>query len=257
MSTRPQSPRRNWSTTYDNHTQRSEERMDVDRNRVVPQSHKRRMSPSFDDYDDYSDRHSDKVRRRGRGWSRSPRRRSPSLYGDRPLYTSRSDQEYRFWKNSPSMDRRQCRRSHSPQYRSHALPSPPALARTPLPTVHVGPGYPRREEDGSSDSSDEPFTGAVERLLREDLEGTDEYYKAAASNKVCDIVKQYEIVSRMFKKWVGKRPPGFSQPIEEVSSLSKPCTIFFTSYFRPILSMRWTLRILRNSLAIVGKHWTF
>lgn len=60
------------------------------------------------------------------------------------------------------------------------------------------------------------------------MEATDEYYKAAASNKVCDIVRQYEIVSRMFKKWVGKRPPGFSQHIEEVSSLYKLCNDFFT-----------------------------
>jgi hypothetical protein len=67
-----------------------------------------------------------------------------------------------------------------------------------------------------SDASDEPFVEAVEHLLRGDLEDRDEYYKAIAGNKVCDIVKQYEIVSKMFKKWIGKRPPGFSQPIEEV-----------------------------------------
>ena len=76
-----------------------------------------------------------------------------------------------------------------------------------------------------SNLSDEPFNGAVERLLRGDLEAT-EYYKAIAGHKVCDIVKQYEIVSRMFKKWVGKRPSGFSQPIEEVSFLFKLCNDF-------------------------------
>ena len=69
---------------------------------------------------------------------------------------------------------------------------------------------------------DEPFIAAVERLLREDLETSDEYFKAIASNKVCDVVKQYEIVSMMFNKWIGKRPPGFSRHIEEVSFMSKP-----------------------------------
>jgi hypothetical protein len=198
--------------------------MDVDRNRAVSESRKRRASPSFENYD-HSDHHPPtpaKVRRHDRGWSRSPRRRSPSLYGDRPSYTSRSDQDFGFWRNNPPMDRRQCRRSRSPEYRKRASPSPPPLARTPLPSVHVGPGYPRREEDDSSDETDELFTAAVERLLRGDLEATDDYYKAIAGNKVCDIVKQYEIVSKMFKKWVGKRPPRFSQPIEEVRFLYKP-----------------------------------
>ena len=237
--------------------------MNVDRNRAVLQSRKRRASPSFEDYD-HSDHHRRtpvKVRRHDRGWSRSPRRRSPPLYGDRPFYTSRSNQEFRFRRNSSPMDRRQCRRSRSPQYRSHGSPSPPPpLSRTPLPTVHVGPGYPRREEEELlSNLSDEPFNGAVERLLRGDLEATDEYYKAIAGNKVCDIVKQYEIVSRMFKKWVGKRPPGFSQPIEEVSFMSKVCNDFRLQLFfcRLILPMLWRLTIPRNSFVIVGKHWIF
>jgi hypothetical protein len=194
--------------TYDDHFQ--DERLDVNPHRAVPQSRKRRASPSFDDYDNHSDHHptrSGKLIRRDREWSRSPRRRSPPLYGDVPFYTSRSNQEFASGKTSPSIVRRPRRRSDSPEYRSHASPSPPPLARTPLPIVHVGPGYPHRAEDeDSSDSSDEPFTDAVECLLREDLESND-YFKAIASNKACDIVKQYEIVSGMFKKWVGKRPP--------------------------------------------------
>ena len=203
-----------------------------DLNRAAPRSRKRRASPSFDDYDDHSDHHFitrlPKVPRRDRGWDWSPRRRSPTPRGDGPLYTSRTNQEIRSWRNSSSLDRGQHRHSRSPEYHSHGSPSPPPLAPTPLPPVHVGPGYPRREEDGDShDLPNEPFIGAVERFLREDLEGSDEYFKAIANNRVCDIVKQYEIVSKMFKKWVGKPPPGFPQPIEEVSFLCPSYAITF------------------------------
>ena len=194
--------------------------MDSDLSRVVPR--KRRASPSFDEYDDRSDHHSaSKIHRRNPRYG-SPMRRSPSFYGDRSFRASSSSQDILSWRNGPSTGRAQRRRSRSPTYRSRLSPSPPVLARAPLPTVHVGPGYPRRDEDAEScELPDESFIVAIERLLREDLETSNEYFKAIASNRVCDVVKQYEIVSRLFNKWIGKRPPGFSRRIEEVSFMCK------------------------------------
>jgi hypothetical protein len=104
----------------------------------------------------------------------------------------------------------------------------------------------------------EPFIETVGRLLREDLEVSNDYFKANASNRLCDIVKQYEIVSRMFGKWAGKRPPGFCQPIEPVSCVFELCYNFHTQLSsRYILPGRWRSLIPRNSSAIVKKRWLF
>jgi len=97
-------------------------------------------------------------------------------------------------------------------------PTPPRRPRTPLPPVIVGPGQPNRDDDDDDTvAPDESFIAVIDRLLREEIEMCSDFFRASASNKACDTVKQYEIFVRMCKNWVGKRPPGFNEFIEDVS----------------------------------------
>ncbi len=209
--------------------------MEIDSARHVSESRKRQPSPSFDDYGDYSGRHSpagsNKIRRRDGGWDASPRHRSPTPYGS--SYRSLgSDQDRDSWsESSRSRDRGKHRGSYSPGYPervSSPPPPPPCHIRTPQPMVAVKPAYARREGDDDEFSSNESFIRAVERLLRDDLEVWNDYFKASSGNRACDVVKRYDMVTRMFMVWVGKRPPGFSRLIEEVSS---HCFFFSSSFW--------------------------
>lgn len=205
---------------YDDYDRRSDGRKETDSIRHVSESRKRQPSPFSNDYGDYSGRLSpagrNKIRRRDGGWDISPRNRSPTHYGS-SYCSMRSGRDHDSWsERSCSRDCGKHRRSYSPGYLGRASPPPPLHVRP----MAAEPVYVPREDDNDDDfSPDEPFIRAIDCLLREDLEVWNDYFKASAGIRACDIVKQYEMVTRMIVKWVGKRPPGFSRSIEEVNSL--------------------------------------
>ena len=230
-----------YGPTYDDNDGHSVERMDIDPVRSIPDTRKRANSPTLIEQDNYlargSHTGSSKVPRHDRAWERSPRH-DPLPYGG-PHRSINTALEHDPWRGDHPKDHPPS--SYGPAYPHPSpspplppppppIPPPPPLTRTPppmMPTPPVPayprrdeprPAYPRREEEDDLTPPDEPFIRAVDRLLREDHDGWHGYFRASASNRACDVVKQYDFILRQCNTWVGKSPPGFNQPIEEVKS---------------------------------------
>ncbi|KAF9529415.1 hypothetical protein CPB83DRAFT_812263 [Crepidotus variabilis] len=229
----PRVPRDSWSNHDDD--SRPNDRMETENIRPLPSSRKRTSSPSFDDYDNYPVRRShsqsgpSKAARRDH-WDRSPRREDTPPYSrDRHSMALGSNRDAWRRQSIPAQRDRESSRqppppSYSPYHRPMLSPLPALQTSLPSPSrqhsrsINSPTAYSRHEDDEDDDSlpADEPFIRAVDRLLHEDPRMCDDYFRASAGARAVDIAKQYELVTKMFKMWAGRRPPGFHQIIEEI-----------------------------------------
>lgn len=188
-------------------------------------SRKRINSPSFDDYDNDSHKPSgqqhpvmNKVPRNDYAWEQSPRqtpRHSSSHLPNHPsIDTVATRPKKRGSAKEPSSDK-------YPHGRNLSKSPPPRPPQSPPPPQE--PFYaPRRgHSEDELEPADDPYILAVDRMLQEDhtLPWAD-FFKARAGKRVCDVVKQYECLTQMFEKLVGKEVPMYQDRIQEIDIIN-------------------------------------
>jgi hypothetical protein len=194
--------------------------MDVDRRSpqiIVKDARKRPNSPSFDDYDGQR-----AVPQSYTGPNKTPRHSYSHQYssGHSPRHASPHYSGGHANTDSSGLTRRQSNPMDTapPLY---TFPPPLPLPRhSPRPISPAGPSMRslRPEPSDSESVSPEPdgeFIAAVDRLLQEDSTWP-AFYKAKAGNKVADVLKQYEFVTKKCKELRGKAVKGFQQLIADV-----------------------------------------
>ncbi|KAF8894956.1 hypothetical protein CPB84DRAFT_1782751 [Gymnopilus junonius] len=212
----PRVPTDSWSSGFDEFDRNTpSDRMDVDSRKGTPpprglhremrDSRKRMNSPSFDDYDGPEPTTSphpvaNKVARRDYAWETSQRQG--------PRHTSpHSSNHSSFDSGLPSRKPREPAR----EIPARQMSNPPefALPRRPPPS-------PSPQLDASPEPADK-FMMEVEKLVqKEDHPGFLDFFRANAGTKHSDVLRQYTFILKLIKGLVGRKIPGFENPIEEV-----------------------------------------
>lgn len=73
---------------------------------------------------------------------------------------------------------------------------------------------------------EEEFGFSVDDLVKnEDNQAFQDFFHAKAGSKYSDILRQYDILLKLIKKYVGRKIPRFDIPIEEVSCFAEALVI--------------------------------
>lgn len=193
--------------------------MDVDSHQgshsTLRENRKRINSPSFDDYDNpHPDQSSQSGANKAPRYSYYHHRtheQSPSRGS--PHYPGRSGME------SPDRGRRSMTLDHgeytfpgptsmTPQRSTRSL-SPRQRSFRDTRTDHSD------DESTSSVSDNEKFIAAVSKILEADPSWVD-FFKARATQKVANVIKEYEFVKKQCNALRGTSVPGFSELIRDV-----------------------------------------
>lgn len=183
---------------------------------TVKDARKRPNSPSFDDYDSQR-----AVPQSYAGPNKTPRHSYSHQYS--PGHSPRHASPHYSGGHANTDSRGLTRRQSNPMDTApplYTFPPPlPLLRQSPRPVSPAGPMHSLRPEPSDSESvspePDEEFIAAVDHLLQEDSAWT-AFYKAKAGNKVADVLKQYEFVTKKCKELRGKTLKGFQQHIADV-----------------------------------------
>ena len=193
--------------------------------RELHDSRKRMNSPTFDDYDGPEPPRSphpvaNKLARRDYAWEMSPRQG--------PRHTSPESSNRSSLDSGPPRQRKGPARegpsqmSHQPE---QALPRRPPPSPSPPPEAYQGIP-PEHSTRLRSLEPEEEFGFSVDDLVKnEDNQAFQDFFHAKAGSKYSDILRQYDILLKLIKKYVGRKIPRFDIPIEEVSCFAEALVI--------------------------------
>lgn len=209
---------------YDYDSRQGQDSMDVDSHsgshRTLKDNRKRINSPSFDDYDNPnsaqpSNPAANKMPRysyyQHRTHEHSPRRGSPS-------YPGRSGME------SPGRGRR----SMTLDQAEYTFPGPTSMtpqrstrSLSPRQRLLRDIRHAHSDDESMSPAPDgEQFITAVSKILEADPTWVD-FYRARATSKVSNVIREYEFVTKQCNALRGTSVPGFSELVQDV------CPILF------------------------------